>query len=153
METGGRTDNGDLHVHEHDDNVELDEQGRTDNGDLHVHEHDDNVELDEVIRESKKRKRGANLATWTDNGDLHVHEHDYNVELDEVIRESKKKKRGANLATWKYNDVIEVESSDDETIFNGNDYIPNDTLDDLLSISSNTRKETDQVFVFSRNNI
>ncbi|GKB54414.1 hypothetical protein Tco_0905167 [Tanacetum coccineum] len=36
---------------------------RTDNGDLHVHEHDDNVELDEVIRESKKRKRGANLAT------------------------------------------------------------------------------------------
>ncbi|GJY65166.1 hypothetical protein Tco_0466626 [Tanacetum coccineum] len=38
--------------------------GGTDNGDLHVHEHDDNVELDEVIRESKKRKKEANLATW-----------------------------------------------------------------------------------------
>ncbi|GJT67040.1 reverse transcriptase domain-containing protein [Tanacetum coccineum] len=90
LDEQGRTDNGDLHVHEHDDNVELDEitiypnevimlfsafkqqhddnveldeQGRTDNGDLHVHEHDDNVELDEAIRESKKRKRGANLAT------------------------------------------------------------------------------------------
>ncbi|GKF84621.1 hypothetical protein Tco_0249519, partial [Tanacetum coccineum] len=36
---------------------------KTDNDDLHVHEHDDNVELDEVISESKKRKRGANLAT------------------------------------------------------------------------------------------
>ncbi|PWA43770.1 hypothetical protein CTI12_AA533100 [Artemisia annua] len=40
------------------------------NGDLHVHEHDDNVELDtqplvdEVIRESKKRKREASLMTW-----------------------------------------------------------------------------------------
>ncbi|GKC47894.1 putative RNA-directed DNA polymerase [Tanacetum coccineum] len=31
-------------------------KGWTDNGDLHVHEHDYNVELDEVIRESKKRK-------------------------------------------------------------------------------------------------
>ncbi|GKA09838.1 hypothetical protein Tco_0689271 [Tanacetum coccineum] len=70
----------------------------------------------------------------TDNGDLHVHEHDDNVELDEK-------------------DVIEVESSDDETIFNGNDYIPDDTLDDLLSISNIKRKERDQVFVFSRNNI
>ncbi|GJZ94231.1 hypothetical protein Tco_0666434 [Tanacetum coccineum] len=89
----------------------------------------------------------------TDNVDLHVHEHDDNVKLDEVNHESKKRKRGGNLATWKYNDVIEVESSDDDTIFNGNDYIPDDTLDDLLSISSITRKETDQVFVFSRNNI
>ncbi|GJS68461.1 hypothetical protein Tco_0683026 [Tanacetum coccineum] len=90
LDEQGRTDNDDLHVHEHDDNVELDEitiypnevivlfsafkqqhddiveldeHGRTDNGDLHVHEPDDNVELNEVIRESKKRKRGANLAT------------------------------------------------------------------------------------------
>ncbi|GJT25732.1 hypothetical protein Tco_0895669 [Tanacetum coccineum] len=61
----------------------------------------------------------------TDNDDLHVHE----------------------------NDVIEVESSDDETIFNGNDYILDDTLDDLLSIFNIKRKERDQVFVFSHKNI
>ncbi|GJW21552.1 hypothetical protein Tco_0032174 [Tanacetum coccineum] len=53
-------------------------------------------------------------------------QHDNNMELEEVIHESKKRKKEANLATWKGNDVIEIESSDDETIFSGDD----DTLDD-----------------------
>ncbi|GJR01381.1 hypothetical protein Tco_0524365 [Tanacetum coccineum] len=53
-------------------------------------------------------------------------QHDDNMELEEVIRESKKRKKEANLATWKGNDVIEIESSNDETIFSGDD----DTLDD-----------------------
>ncbi|GJZ83042.1 hypothetical protein Tco_0648215 [Tanacetum coccineum] len=57
------------------------------------------------------------------------------------------------IAKMTINEEIIVESSDDATIFNGNDYIPDDTLDDLLSISNIKRKETYQVFVFSRNNI
>nr|GEU78628.1 serine-threonine/tyrosine-protein kinase catalytic domain-containing protein [Tanacetum cinerariifolium] len=50
--------------------------------------------------------------------------------FDDVIHESKKRKRKANLVTWKKYDVIEIESSNDETIFDGDD----DTLDDLLSM-------------------
>ncbi|GKA91101.1 hypothetical protein Tco_0812971, partial [Tanacetum coccineum] len=63
-------------------------------------------------------------------------QHAGNVELDtqplvdDVIRESKKRIREANLATWKWNYVIEIESSDDETIFDGDD----DILDYLLSM-------------------
>ena len=58
----------------------------------------------------------------------------------EVIHDSKKRKREANLATWKWNDVIEIESSDDESIFDGDD----DTLDDVLSMSNIKRKKRDQ---------
>ena len=57
--------------------------------------------------------------------------------VDEVIRDSKKRKREANLATWKWNDVIEIESSDDESIFDGDD----DTFDDVLSMSNIKRKK------------
>ncbi|GJT84408.1 hypothetical protein Tco_1058750 [Tanacetum coccineum] len=48
-----------------------DKQVGKDSGDLHVHEHHENVELDtqslvdEVFCEFKKRKREANLATTT----------------------------------------------------------------------------------------
>ncbi|GKE24192.1 hypothetical protein Tco_1435704 [Tanacetum coccineum] len=72
----------------------------------------------------------------TDNGDLHVHE-------------------TTLLSTLRYvSDYYLLRmNSDDATIFNGNDYIPDDTLDDLLSISNIKRKETYQVFVFSHNNI
>ena len=54
-----------------------------------------------------------------------------------------------NLATWKWNDVIEIESSDDESIFDGDD----DTFDDVLSMSNIKRKKRNQVSVFSRNKI
>ncbi|GJR48984.1 hypothetical protein Tco_1317087 [Tanacetum coccineum] len=79
-----------------------------------------------------------------DNVDLHDHE----VKLDaqplahEVIRESKKRKREGNLVTWKWNDVIEIESSDNENMF-----------DDVLSMSNIKRKKRNQVSVFIRNKI
>nr|GEV44308.1 serine-threonine/tyrosine-protein kinase catalytic domain-containing protein [Tanacetum cinerariifolium] len=76
--------------------------------------------------------------------------HDDNVELDtkplvdDVIHESKKRKREGNLATRKWNDVIEIESYDDETKFDGDD----DTPDALLSMSNINRKKRDQVSVY-----
>ena len=51
------------------------------------------------------------------------------------------------MATWKWNDVIEIESSDDESIFDGDE----DTLDDVFSMSNIKRKKRNQVSVFSRN--
>lgn len=80
-------------------------------------------------------------------------QHDDNVKLDtqplvdEMIRDSKKRKREANLTTWKWNNYIEIDSSDDENLFDGDD----DTLDDVLSMSTIKRKKRNQVFVFSRN--
>ncbi|GJZ86301.1 hypothetical protein Tco_0657911 [Tanacetum coccineum] len=53
---------------------------------------------------------------------------------DEVTRESKKSKKEANLATWKWNNAIEIESSDDESIFHGDDDTLDDTFADVLSL-------------------
>ncbi|PWA71333.1 hypothetical protein CTI12_AA281780 [Artemisia annua] len=73
--------------------------------------------------------------------------------VDEVIRDSKKRKGETNLATWKWNDVIEIESSDDESIFDGDDDTLDDTFDVVLSMSNIKRKKRNQVSVFSLNKI
>ncbi|PWA36368.1 plant specific mitochondrial import receptor subunit TOM20 [Artemisia annua] len=61
-----------------------------------------------------------------DNVDLHVHE---------------KRKREANLATRKWNDVIEIESSDDENLFDGDDDTLDDTLDDAPELHAELHKQ------------
>ncbi|GJW43107.1 hypothetical protein Tco_0071906 [Tanacetum coccineum] len=70
-----------------------------------------------------------------------------------MIRESKKMKREANLYTWKWNNVIEIESSDDEGIFDGHNNTLDDTFNDVLSMSNIKRKKRNQVSMFSCNKI
>ncbi|PWA75040.1 serine-threonine/tyrosine-protein kinase catalytic domain-containing protein [Artemisia annua] len=120
-------DNLFLSMRMQDDNMELDNQVGNNQGDLHVQEQDDSVELDnqplvdEVIRDSKKRNREANLATWKWNDVIDVTSLDdesifdgCDDTLDDLLSMSNtKRKKREQVSVFSRNKIYRLIDEDD----------------------------------------